>query len=162
MRARTARHAFLPALLLALALPAGLAAAAPPTPSEFLKLQVGADRTLADWRQIVSYFRALDAASDRVEVTTIGRSTLGEEMILAAISSPEDLAGKDRIRAIARRLADPWGLSGEEARRLVGEGEAVLRVTCAIHASETASAQMAVEGAYALATAQDAATKRRL
>src|SRR5574340_75214 len=115
MRARTARHASLPVLLLALALPAGLAAAAPPTPSEFLKLTVGADRTLADWRQVVSYFRALGAASDRVKVSTIGTSTLGEEMILAAISSPENLANEARIREVARRLADPRGLSEAEA-----------------------------------------------
>lgn len=162
MRARTIRHASLPALLLALVLPAGLAAAAPPTPPEFLKLQVGADRTLADWRQIVSYFRALGAASDRVKVTTIGTSTLGEEMILAAISSPENLANEARIREVARRLADPRGLSETEAAALVKEGKAVLLVTCAIHASEIASTQMAMEWAYALATAQDAETKRRL
>ena len=142
--------------------PPPAAAAAAPTPSEFLKLPVGADRTLADWGQIVSYFRALDAASDRVEVTTIGRSTLGEEMILAAISSPENLANKARIREIARRLADPRGLSEADAAALVKDGKVVLLVTCAIHASEIASTQMAMEWAHALATAEDAETKRRL
>jgi len=159
MRART----ILPALLLATLLaPSPAAAASAPHPSEFLKLPVGADRTLADWGQIVSYFRALDAASDRVELTTIGRSTLGEEMILAAISSPENLANKDRIREIARRLADPRGLSEADAAALVKDGKVVLLVTCAIHASEIASTQMAMEWAHALATAEDAETKRRL
>ena len=159
MRART----ILPALLLsALLAPSPAAAASAPSPSEFLKLPVGADRTLADWGQIVSYFRALDAASDRVEVTTIGKSTLGEEMILAAISSPENLANKARIREIARRLADPRGLSEADAAALVKDGKVVLLVTCAIHASEIASTQMAMEWAHALATAEDAETKRRL
>ncbi|MBK9089457.1 MAG: hypothetical protein IPL90_10585 [Holophagales bacterium] len=153
----------LPALLLlALLAPSPADAAAAPSPSDFLKLPVGADRTLADWGQIVSYFRALDAASDRVEVTTIGRSTLGEEMILAAISSPENLANKARIREIARRLADPRGLSEADAAMLVKDGRVVLLVTCAIHASEIASTQMAMEWAHALATADDAETKRRL
>ncbi len=110
----------------------------------------------------MSYFRALDAASDRVEVTTIGKSTLGEEMILAAISSPENLANKARIREIARRLADPRGLSEADAAALVKDGKVVLLVTCAIHASEIASTQMAMEWAHALATAEDAETKRRL
>ena len=161
MRARTLLPALLPAVLLA---PALAAAAAPgiPTPSEFLKMEVGGDRQLADWRQIVSYLRALDAASDRVEVTTIGKTTLGEEMIVAAISSPENLARKDRIREVARRLADPRGLSETEAKALVEEGKAVLLVTCAIHASEIASTQMAMEWAHALAAAEDAETKRRL
>ena len=46
----------------ALSLACGAAAAAPvPSPSQFLGIDVGADRTLADYRQIVSYFRALDA-----------------------------------------------------------------------------------------------------
>ena len=159
MRARTILPAFFLSALLA---PTPATAASAPSPSEFLKLQVGADRTLADWGQIVSYFRALDATSDRVEVTTIGRSTLGEEMILAAISAPENLANKTRIREIARRLADPRGLSESDAAALVKDGKAVLLITCAIHASEIASTQMAMEWAYALATAEDAETKRRL
>ena len=95
MPARRTLTALLALLLLA---PPAVTAAAPPTPSEFLKKTIGADRTLADWGEIVSYFRALDAASDRVEVSTIGTSTRVEEMILAAISSPENLARKDRIR----------------------------------------------------------------
>jgi hypothetical protein len=157
------RRTLLVALLCSLLLPSGPAAAAtPPSPSEFLKLPVGADRTLADWGQIVSYFRALDAASDRVEVATIGRSTLGEEMIVAAISTPENLANKGRIREIARRLADPRGLSESEAAAFVKEGKVVLLVTCAIHASEIASTQMAMEWAHALATAEDVETRRRL
>ena len=159
MRARR----ILPALLLSAFLaPSPATAASAPSPSEFLKLPIGADRTLADWGQIVSYFRALDAASDRVEVSTIGKTTLGEEMILAAISSPENLANKDRIREIARRLADPRGLSEADAATLVKDGKVVLLVTCAIHASEIASTQMAMEWAHALATAEDAETKRRL
>ncbi|MRR12255.1 peptidase M14 family protein, partial [bacterium] len=159
MRAST----ILPALLVATILvPSPATAASAPSPSEFLKLQVGADRTLADWGQIVSYFRALDAASDRVEVTSIGKSTLGEEMILAAVSSPENLANQARIREVARRLADPRGLSEADAAALVRDGKVVLLVTCAIHASEIASTQMAMEWAHALATAEDAETRRRL
>ena len=36
------------------------------SPSQFLGMPIGADRTLADYRQIASYFRALDAQSPRV------------------------------------------------------------------------------------------------
>jgi len=52
----------LPAAL-AVCLAAALARAEAPNPSQFLKLSVGADRTLADYGQITSYFRALAAAS---------------------------------------------------------------------------------------------------
>jgi hypothetical protein len=60
-----------------------------PTPSEFLKIEVGADRQLADYRQISSYFKALAAASPRLEIEILGKTTLGEEMFMAVISSEE-------------------------------------------------------------------------
>lgn len=79
------------ARLLVLLLLTGTAVAQPQSPSEFLKMNIGADRVLADWKQIREYFRALDAASPRVEVTSLGKTTLGEEMIMAVISSEENL-----------------------------------------------------------------------
>ena len=42
-----------------LCLPALLCAAEPPTPSQFLRFTVGADRQLADYSQISAYFKAL-------------------------------------------------------------------------------------------------------
>ncbi len=132
------------------------------SPSEFLKLSIGKDRTLADYRQILSYFRYLDEASPRMELEVLGKSTLGEDMVMAVISSEANLKKKDRLRAIARRLADPRGLGDAEAAKLVGEGRTILLVTCSIHASEIGASQMAMEWAHALVTARDAETKRRL
>lgn len=146
-------------LVLAFAVPA---LAQLPAPSSFLKMQVGADKVLADYRQIRSYLRALDDASPRVEVEVLGKTTLGEEMIMAIISSEENLRNKTRIQEIARRLADPRGLSDADADRLVRDGKAIVLVTCNIHSSEIASSQMAMEWAYALASANDAETKKHL
>jgi hypothetical protein len=137
-------------------------AAGPPSPSDFLGFTVGADRVLADYRQIAAYFRALAAASPRVEVQVLGKTTLGEDMLMAVISSEENLRNQQRIREIARKVADPRGLSGAEAEALAREGKVVLLVTCNIHASEIGASQMAMEWAHALATADDAETKRRL
>jgi len=134
----------------------------PPTPSEFLGFEVGADRTLADYRQIVSYFKALAAASDRVEIQSLGKTTLGEDMIMAVISSPENLRNKARYKEIARKLADPRGLTPQQLDALVREGKTVLLLTCNIHSTEIGSSQMAMEWAYRLATAQDPETLRRL
>ena len=133
-----------------------------PSPSQFLGIEVGADRVLADYRQIVSYFRALDAASPRVEVEVLGKTTLGEEMIMAVISSEDNIRNKKRIKEISRRLADPRGLSDSDAGSLIREGKTVVLVTCNIHATEIASSQMAMEWAHTLATAADPETKRRL
>ncbi|HUP61959.1 MAG TPA: M14 metallopeptidase family protein [Thermoanaerobaculia bacterium] len=145
------------ALLLALPLSAQI-----PSPSQHLKLDIGKDRVLADYKQIRDYFRALDAASPRVEVQVLGKTTEGQEMIMAVISSEENLRNKARIKEIAKKLADPRGLSDADADKLVAEGKAIVLVTCNIHSSEIASSQMAMEWAHALASAKDEETKRRL
>ena len=132
------------------------------TPSEFLGFEVGADRMLADYRQIVSYFKTLAAASDRIEIENLGKTTLGEEMIMAVISSPENLRKKAHYQEVAHKLADPRGLSKEQIDALANEGKTILLITCNIHSTEIGASQMAMEWAYKLATAQDDETKRRL
>ena len=148
-------------LVLCIALVASTATAQP-TPSEFLKMNVGADRVLADYRQIVSYLRALDAASPRLSMETLGKTTLGEEMVMAIISSEQNIRNLPRLREIAARLADPRGLGNDEANRLIAEGKTIVIVTCNIHSTEIASSQMAMEWAHDLVTANDPETKRRL
>ncbi|MDQ6803348.1 MAG: M14 family metallopeptidase [Acidobacteriota bacterium] len=148
--------------LILFALIAASATAAVQTPSQFLGFQVGADKNLADYKQIVSYFRALAAASPRVQVQDLGKTTLGEDFIMAVISSEANMRNLPRIKAIAKQLADPRGLSDAQIDALVREGKSIILVTCNIHASEIASSQMAMEWAHALATANDPETKKRL
>lgn len=150
------------ALALLLLLLAGSASAALQSPSQFLGFEVGADKKLADYKQIVSYFRALEATSPRVKVQSLGKTTLGEDFIMAVISSEANMRNLDRIRETATKLADPRGLSEAQTDALASNGKAVVLVTCNIHASEIASAQMAMEWAYDLARANDPETKRRL
>ncbi|HYH06122.1 MAG TPA: M14 metallopeptidase family protein [Thermoanaerobaculia bacterium] len=146
-------------VLLAIALPL---TAQIPSPSQHLKLDIGKDRVLADYRQIRSYFDALDQASPRLDVEVLGKTVLGENMFMAVISSEENIRNKARIKEIAKRLADPRGLTDAEAERLYREGKAVVLVTCNIHSTEIASSQMAMEWAHALVTANDDETKKRL
>ena len=55
-------------------------------------------------------------------------------MIMAVITSEENMARLDAYREIARRLRDPRTLPAEEARRLAKEGKVILLITCSIHA----------------------------
>jgi hypothetical protein len=146
-------------LLLVLAFPLSAQIA---SPSQFLKMNVGADKTLADYRQIRAYFNALAGASPRVDLEVLGKTVLGEEMFMAVISSEENIRNKARLQQVAKQLADPRGVSDQDVEKLTREGKAVVLVTCNIHSSEIASSQMAMEWAHALATANDAETKRRL
>jgi len=133
-----------------------------PTPSEFLGFEVGADRKLADYRQISSYFKALSAASDRVQIEVLGKTTLGEEMFMAVISTPENLRNKAKYQEIAHKLADPRGLTKDQIDALAAQGKDILLLTCNIHSDEIGSSQMAMEWAYKLATTSDPEKLRQL
>jgi hypothetical protein len=152
----------LPAALLLVFVTLSTQAAEIASPSQHLKMNVGADKVLADYRQMKSYFRMLDAASPRVEVDVLGKTVLGEELIMVIISSEENIRNRAKIQQASRQLADPRGLTDAEVERIAKDGKAVVLVTCNIHASEIAASQMAMEWAHALATANDAETKRRL
>ena len=123
-----------------------------PTPDAHLGFQVGADRTLADWPQIVGYFGRLADASPAVKLDTLGETTLGRPFIVATISTPEHIRNIERIRAVQARLADPRGLSTGEETRLLAAQPAVVVIQCNIHATEIAASQMAMELAHRLAT----------
>ncbi len=69
--------------------------AAVPTPEAVIGHQVGADYKLAPWETIVDYFHQLDAASDRVAVREVGRSTEDNPYLLAVISSRDTIRELD-------------------------------------------------------------------
>ncbi len=124
-----------------------------PAPKEVLGFEVGEDRKLADWGQVLDYLQKVAAADPlRVKFTELGKSTLGKPFVLLTISAPENLKNLDRYREIQARLADPRGLSDQEANRLVGEGKAIVLITCTVHSTEVASSQTALEFVYRLLT----------
>ena len=132
------------------------------TPSQFLGFEVGADRKLADYHQIVSYFKYLASKSPRIQVENMGATTMNNEFILAAISTKENLENKAKYQEIAHKLSDPRGRSDAEINSLVHQGKVILLVTCNIHSTEIGSSQMAMEWAHALVTAEDPETVHRL
>ncbi len=130
------------------------------SPEEFYGFKPGTDRELVRWDKIVEYFRHLDVASDRVKVEEVGKTTKGNPMILAYVSSPENLERLGEIREMSWSLSHPRGLSGEEVDGLVAEGKAVVAMTMSIHASEVGGTQCSSDLAYRLATGEDGLTQR--
>ncbi len=140
----------------ALALVFAAAAAAPlagqTPPEKFLGFKVGEDRKLADYSQITAYFKKLDEESPRLQMVEIGKSTQGRPIMMAVITAEENMGRLDAIREIGRKLKMARGLAPDDARRLAGEGKAVVLITCSLHASEVAASQMSMELAYDLVT----------
>ena len=112
-----------------------------PSPSSVFGFEPGADNTLATYDQVVEYFRRVDQASDRVQLMDAGVTSQGRRFVFALVSSPANLARIDRLREIARRLAQPEGLSDEDARALAREGRAFVHIDGGLHSTEVAAPQ---------------------
>lgn len=137
--------------------------AAIPSPRSILGFTPGDDRTIADWKQITNYFAQLDQASDRVQVQTLGETTLHHPFIVAFISAPENIRNLSKYKEIQRRLADPRTITDEaERERLMREGKTIVSISCSIHSTEIVASQMSMQFAYELASAQDADTREML
>ena len=126
-----------------------------PTPESILGQRVGADFFLATFEESIDYFQQLDAASDRLELREVGRTSFGRPVYIALISSAENLRNLDRHREIALRLAHPRGLTDAEARALADEGRALVHIDGGLHATEVAHAQHTIQLAYDLVTGDD-------
>jgi hypothetical protein len=122
-----------------------------PAPESVLGFEVGADFELATYEQSLEYFRRLDAASDRLELREVGRTSYGRPWYVALISSAENLRDAERYRDIAHRLAYPTDdMTDADARRLADEGKAIVHIDGGLHASEVAHAQHTIQLAYDL------------
>jgi hypothetical protein len=136
------------------------AQATAPEPKDFFGFAPGTDYKVFDYERDLAYFRALDAASDRVVVEEIGKTTLGKTMIVALISSEANLKSRDRYREIARRLATARGTSEAEARALAKEGKAIVWIDGGMHSSEIANSQHMPDLAWWVATSETNEARR--
>ncbi|AHG89233.1 peptidase M14 carboxypeptidase A [Gemmatirosa kalamazoonensis] len=123
-------------LLAALAaLPTALAAQIP-TPASVIGWDPGTDRKLPEWKQVVAYFQALDAASPRITVKTLGKTTLGRPFLAAFIGDSATIANLPRYQELQRTLSDPRFHSADEIRRAAADDKVVVLVTSGIHSTE--------------------------
>ena len=134
-----------------------------PTPASVIGFEPGADRKLPEWQQVVAYFKALDAASPRVELHVLGKTTLGRPFIAAFIGDSATLANLPKLKDAQRKLADPRLATAQERAALERDGKVVVLVTSSIHSTEVGGILTPLNLAYRLATseAEDAKEIRR-
>ncbi|MBK7874218.1 MAG: peptidase M14 [Planctomycetes bacterium] len=149
----------LPLLLVSLAFSAAAPAQRPTRPDAYLGRPLAADFQLPDWGQVKGYFETLDAESARVELRTLGKTTEGRDFVLAVISSEANLARIDRLKECAAICTDPRGKTREQRLAAVAEGKPFLFISCAMHATECAAPQFAMQLAWELATSDEAPYK---
>lgn len=110
--------------------------AAIPSPASILGWEPGTDRKLPSWKQVTDYFAALDKASPRVTVRTLGKTTLGRPFIVAFISDPATLANLPRYQRIQQQLMDPRQRAANTRASLIARGKNVILITSSIHSTE--------------------------
>ncbi|MEM6337664.1 MAG: M14 metallopeptidase family protein, partial [Bacteroidota bacterium] len=122
-----------------------------PAPEDVIGHVIGSRHTRPD--QIVEYFEAVDAASDRVSVREYGRTWEGRPLIYAVVASPANVARIDEIVEQNRQLSDaPESVSDA----MLGEMPAVVHLHYAVHGNEASGAEAALLVLYHLAAGQGA------
>jgi hypothetical protein len=133
-------------------------AAVVPAPEEVLGFRPGDDRKLASWAQTVEYFRRLAAASPRVRVEELGKTTLGAPFVLATISAPENIERLETYKDIQRKLADPRQFGARREVKAEGyrsNGKTVVLITCGVHSTEVGSYLSGMLIAHRLASSDE-------
>jgi hypothetical protein len=136
---------------------AALSAQGIPAPKDFFGFELGDDRKLADWAQLTEWYEILARNSPRVQLDTLGETTLGAPFVMLTITSPDNHARLQELHAIQMKLADPRRIATEtELERLLDQGKTVALVTHGIHATEVGGPQMAARLLHRMATSNDA------
>ena len=112
------------------------AQAAVPSPASILGYEPGTARKLPTWKQVTNYFTALDKASPRVTVRTLGKTTLGRPFLVAYIADANTLKNLEKYRQIQRKLMDPRLRAKDELESLLATGKNVILITSSIHSTE--------------------------
>ena len=152
------------AAVCALIRPGGLTAAASiPAPEQFIGFRVGADNKLARWDTILDYMKAVAAASDRVRLRELGKTTNGNPLVVLEISAPETLKNLDHYKQLEHELYFQDGApSARERDEIFRRGKVVVVVTCGVHANEVGATQMSMALVHQLATDDSPGVKKIL
>lgn len=113
--------------------------------------------------ELAAFVRGLAAAApDRVRLYTYNTTEEGRPQLFLALSSPDNLARLDALKAANARLADPRTLSEAQAGAIIRTNPVFLWLGYAIHGSEPAGTEAALAVAYHFAACQDPEVLRQL
>ncbi len=128
-----------------------------PRPQSLLRYDVGTHHTTyAQMEQVMNAIQR--SAPDRVKIYEIGLTNEHRMQYLVAISSPENIARIDEIRANSARLSDPRGTSAAEANALAQNMPAIAWMAYTIHGNESSSFEATMQVMYQLAASNEPAT----
>ena len=122
------------------------AAAQIPQPAAFLP---GYQQEFTPHHRLVDYFHAVDAGSNRVLVEQYGLTYEGRPLIVAYVSSAQNIARLEELRLDHLRSVGALDGSGPKTPPL-----AVVWLSYSVHGNEAAGSEASPQVLYDLATAQ--------
>jgi hypothetical protein len=128
------------------------------SPKDFLGYEIGS-RYTPHWK-IVSYFNHVAAnAASSVKLQQYGETNEGRPLLLAFISSPENMRNLEQIRMNNLRLAN---LSRDRAAAIEENAPAIVWLSYNVHGNETSSSEAALMTIWALVDPSNNQTKEWL
>ena len=132
-----------------------------PSPKDFLGYELG-DRYTTHART-VDYVKALADVSDRVTWQSYGRTNEDRELLLLFVTSPENHARMDGLRARMAKVADPRTLAaGENVESIVDDLPVFVWLSYNVHGNETSCTEAGLRTLFELASSTEESVTRLL
>ncbi|WP_438946697.1 M14 family metallopeptidase [Sediminibacterium sp.] len=129
-----------------------------PSPEQFLGYKVGTRFTRH--HRIVEYTKSVAAARpDMVKLEKYGETNEGRELMLAFVSTPENMQQLDQIRVNNLRMA---GLTKDKASPVLDNAPAIVWLSYNVHGNEASSSEAFLLTIHALTDPNNKATKEWL
>ena len=129
-----------------------------PRPGDLLGHEFG--ERYSEHRDVLRVVRAIDAASDRVELIDYGRTPEGRALVLALVSSPENLARKEALAKGLIELSDPRLVPDAEVAARSAAQPAIVWLSYNVHGNEPSGTEAALATLWHLAASEDEAAVR--
>jgi hypothetical protein len=117
-----------------------------PTPKQYLGYEVGQQHATA--YEVYAYYREVAKVSNRIKIETYARSYENRELLLATVSSPENLANISQIRQNHVKLAE--SNSNIDVKNM----PAVVWLGYSVHGNEASGTNSALLSIYHFAAAE--------
>jgi len=128
------------------------------SPAEFLGYKTG-DKFTPHWK-VISYFQSVAAASPAmVKLQQYGETYEGRPLMLAFISSPDNMKNFEQVRINNMRLAN---LAGDRAAADEENAPAIVWLSYNVHGNEASSTEAAMLTLFALVDPSNTKTKEWL
>jgi hypothetical protein len=122
-----------------------------PTPLKFLGRIVGTPGELTYAKDIHRYYEAIDKASDRITMWSIGKTEEGRDMVVLAVADESTIKQLEKYKGMLTQLTDPRTTTEAQAQQLIQTAKPIYWITSGMHSTENGGPEMLIELPYRLA-----------